>query len=181
MRNRTSLPREVIYSAILVVLVVVSIGWFAETTYAQDEIVKKRKADIKLTQESVTLIALRDRDLKNIVSDMLNEIKSYNPPEIGQESEQVDKVIEIWMKSRRLFSYYERYQWMQGVDASMAIRPGLTNLFGYTLRKLDWIVQRGSHIPDLKNAYDSIAKRFDKLDSDELIARARDELEAMSR
>jgi len=112
-----------------------------------------------------------DSYLREAASKLLAVVQKYKPPRKGKEKVHVEETLDVCVNGRRVFSAYERYQLLYGVEASMGIRPIVRDLFRQANDKLAWIQTRGENISVLRNVEESMAWRYEQIKSDQPIER----------
>ncbi|OGY54383.1 MAG: hypothetical protein A2912_02150 [Candidatus Buchananbacteria bacterium RIFCSPLOWO2_01_FULL_40_23b] len=110
--------------------------------------------------------------LRKRLSELLESAMKFKVPKVGEEAQSSGEVIGIWRSWRGVFSAYERYQVLFGLEDSLKIRPVVRDLFTYTNEKLAWIKERKIDTPVLKEVYVRIEQQYDLIKLDAPIPQA---------
>jgi hypothetical protein len=99
-------------------------------------------------------------------------VEDYVPPKEDEERTDAAQELNVCLKGRGVFFYYERYQTRYGEKAAASITDGVRDLFNQAFDKLSWIDQRKTENKTLIKVYDSMSDKRTQLNSGKPISRA---------
>ena len=126
-------------------------------------------ADLRLRLEAIREPYLRDASVS-----MLDGVVEYKSSKKGHKKTDaaaaVDAAVEMCLRGRRVFCYYERFEVRGSEKAALEIRDDMRLLFSLASTELSWIPKHPFGDETLTGVYSSISKKLQILETNERLS-----------